>query len=60
MKALSIKTTYPKIRITKDERIFTLDHYYIGLDWWMRHGHFNEDLYRQLVRAKNSTLTITK
>lgn len=53
MQAMSIKTTYPKSRIIKDERVFTLDHYYIGLNWWMKNGHFNETLYRKLVKAKN-------
>ena len=52
---MSVKTTYPKTRIIKDERVFTLEAYYIALNWWMRRGHFNEDLYRKLVKAKSST-----
>ena len=52
LNAMSVKTTYPKKRIIRDNRIYTTDHYYIGLDWWSRNGHFNEILFRKLVNAK--------
>jgi hypothetical protein len=52
MSSMTVKTTYPKNWVNKDKRIFTLDHYYIALNWWIRDGHFNEALYRQIVSAK--------
>jgi hypothetical protein len=51
---MELKTIQPKERVNKDERIYTLEHYYLSLDWWSRWGHFNESLYRKIVEAKRS------
>jgi len=51
---MTLITIQPKERVNKDERVYTLEHYYLSLDWWSRWGHFNESLYRKIVEAKRS------
>jgi len=51
---MTLKTIVPKDRIEKDQRVYTLEHYYLSLDWWNRWGHFDEVLYRKIVEAKRS------
>jgi hypothetical protein len=40
---MTLITIQPKERVNKDERVYTLEHYYLSLDWWSRWGHFRSE-----------------